>query len=161
MTSKLYAIIYAVIFGFRGYVTRGELIELLKDYATQEDLSKVKRRMKRQKVTSDDDADETYNGLTVKELLNIVAHVDTNIYEAVHLLAHALYSKEELMSCSVSGKKGSNQSTDGIRPALDPVKLRVMEHVLHQKIATHFEHSLFVSKLQNVQKVLRAIKKVK
>lgn len=43
-TSKLHAIIYAVIFTFREYVTRGKLMELLQDYAMQDELSKVKRR---------------------------------------------------------------------------------------------------------------------
>lgn len=71
--------------------------------------------------------------------------------DIVKKLAVRVFTREELITKSISGKR-SAKSSESPRPALDPVKLSQIEHIARKK---GVEHRSFIEKLQNLQKVLR------
>ena len=83
---------------------------------------------------------------------NFASH---NTAAVVKALASHMFSKEELLTRSILGKR-SCVCTEFSRPALNPQKLQEFKTIVAEYCNT--SHKDFVEKLQNVQKVLRANK---
>ena len=76
-----------------------------------------------------------------------------NVSQAITTLLKALFTNEELKSCSITGKK-SPKCTGQARPPLDQGKFeRLCESVRAKFPGT--EKKIIIEKIQNIQKVLR------
>ncbi|WAR18111.1 ZNF91-like protein, partial [Mya arenaria] len=67
-------------------------------------------------------------------LLNLVSHLDaSDVQQVLSTLCKALFSNEELMNCSRTGKRTNKCSESGPRPPLDIVKLEKLERLVCEK----------------------------
>ncbi|XP_052761837.1 uncharacterized protein LOC128204462 [Mya arenaria] len=91
-------------------------------------------------------------------LLNLVSHLDaSDVQQVLSTLCKAIFSNEELMNCSRTGKRTNKCSESGPRPPLDIVKLEKLERLVCEK--TNISKDCFCKKLENMQKTLRQKKK--
>ena len=88
-----------------------------------------------------------------EHILQHVGHLNKNdVQKVLVLLAKKIFTDEELMKSSRTGKRTVKCKGDP-RPPLDARKLETLERVVRNK--TSISKKLFVSKFQNLQKVLR------
>lgn len=76
-----------------------------------------------------------------------------NVQQCITSVTYSLFTKEELVQCSISGKKSPKSDGQG-RPALDQTKV---VHLI-SAIQEHFPDTgrkTIIEKIQNIQKVLR------
>ncbi|XP_060596756.1 uncharacterized protein LOC132750738 [Ruditapes philippinarum] len=91
-------------------------------------------------------------------LLKLVSHLDANdVQQVLSTLCKAIFSNEELMNCSRTGKRTNQCSERGPHPPLDIVKVEKLEHFVREK--TNISKDCFIKKFENMQKTLRQKKK--
>ena len=91
-------------------------------------------------------------------ILKLVCHLDANdVQQVLSTLCKAIFSNEELMNCSRTGKRTNKCSERGPRPPLDIVKLKKLEHLVREK--NNISKDCFIKKFENMQKTLRRKKK--
>lgn len=129
-----------------------------------EEVAALKRRVRKlekqqkdststQKDKDEDQEIDTsiYNGQTIKQLRETFQYT-TNKREVLGVLARKMFTKDELIKSSITGKRGSK--VDTAKPCLDPTRLAYLQKLM---IEHHSEvtHKWITEKLQNVQKVER------
>ena len=77
---------------------------------------------------------------------------DARLAYIVKLIALKLFTKDELISCSISGKRSARSTNP--RPPLDIGRFKVLTQLVSEKIPTA-SYPDIREKFQNVQKVLR------
>ena len=97
---------------------------------------------------------ETIDTNLLQEMRKVIQDLRPNeIVRVIKTLAYSVFSKDDLASKSLTGKR-SIHSGDKTRLPLEQTKLRAIETVAMEKCPS-LNHNDFVSKLQNIQKMLR------
>ena len=100
------------------------------------------------------DSAETLHSNLLEELRKTIQDLrSTEILRVIKTLAYGVFSKDELASRSLTGKR-SIHSGDNARLPLEQTKLHAIEAVAMEKCPS-LSHKEFVSKFQNIQKMLR------
>ncbi|MES9884887.1 MAG: BEN domain-containing protein [Sedimenticola sp.] len=90
-------------------------------------------------------------------LMRTVSHLsgtsDKEINAVIRDLTMKLFSKEDLRNCTRTGKK-TNKTGDAPKPALDKMKLTLLERVVRTK-SPSVTNELFKKKLDNILKMER------
>ena len=99
---------------------------------------------------------ELCNGHTVASLEAAVSHLSRrggkDLLEVLKILALKVFTVQELVGHSPTGKK-TCKSGDAVRPPLDLIQFQQLESLVRRKCDV--SHMTFMSKLQNLQKMLR------
>ena len=97
---------------------------------------------------------ETIDANLLQVMSNAIKDLrSSDILRVIKTLAYSVFSKDELAYKSLTGKC-SIQSGDKARLPLEKTKLRAIETVATEKCPS-LNHKEFVSKFQNIQKMLR------
>lgn len=121
----------------------------------EKELRRLKKRVKKlEDATSP--ASRTvgplYNGFTEDQLQQLISNIaDTRFQEAVKVLSAKLFTEDELMNSSISGKKSAKSET--YRPALNSAKTEILVKLVCNQCKVLPKDIL--AKLQNIQKVIR------
>lgn len=99
-----------------------------------------------------------YNGLSIDDLKDLIKH--SEFTQSVDIVLKKIFSSEEILTKSISGKKSIKSSASGPRPAMDQDKMNVLFDVLRWKFP-NFARKDVVEKIQNIQKVMRRVEKKK
>jgi len=68
-------------------------------------------------------------------LLKLVSHLNANdVQQVLSTICKAIFSNEELMNFSRTGKRTNKCSERGPRPPLDIVKLEKLEHLVRETL---------------------------
>ena len=96
---------------------------------------------------------ETIDASLLQEMRNAIKDlIPSDILRVIKTLAYSVFSKDELASKSITGKR-SIHSGDKARLPLEKTKLCAIKTVAMEKCPLN--HKEFVSKFQNIQKMLR------
>ena len=97
---------------------------------------------------------ETIDASLLQEMRNTIKDLmPSDILRVIKTLAYSVFSKDELASKSLTGKR-SIHSGDKARLPLEKTKLCAIKAVAMEKCPS-LNHKEFVSKFQNIQKMLR------
>lgn len=127
---------------------------------TLENLQKQVRRLQRKQQVLlgsptenvEESMEELYNGLSRKNLENIIAH-KTNLSSACKALLLNVFSEDYLITHSITGRRGNTRREP--KPMMDERIIQLIRHLLKEKFGRHVPDSVITEKIQNVQKVLR------
>jgi hypothetical protein len=121
-------------------------------------IDSLKKRVRKleKEIKPAEKIEETLNGHTLAELDSKIRHMDSSqMQDALKLIVRALFTDEELIERSISGKRSTKgQENNTIRPALDQAKYGALETAMKNKWP-EITHKWVTEKTQNVQKVLR------
>ena len=145
------------IFHYR-YVTVGLLRKVLvKNYVTMSEYDDLKdevkslrriRKLQQDGTTPEKEqsSKETFNRFTYDRLVQL-----SSTYEFLFQLMIKLFSKDEIKSCSVSGKAANSKTA--LKAALSPGKFCVMKRILKEQFK--ITNGQFTTKVLAVQKRIR------
>ena len=93
-----------------------------------------------------------YNGHTISDIKSFIRSTDS-IAKVVDSVLKKLFTTDEILNCSITGKRSTKSSDEGPRPALDQERFDVfMDIILSSCEASRKE---IVEKVQNVMKTTR------
>lgn len=101
---------------------------------------------------------EMYNGLTEADLRHSVARLGTDGKSITKCLAKRMFSVEQLITCSVTGKR-TGKCGDAPRPPLSAVYLAKLQDLVRE-LSPQYPRRDVLESINNVMKVLRFKKKL-
>lgn len=121
----------------------------------EKELRRLKKRVKKLEDASSPASKSVgplYNGYTEEQLQQFISNIaETRFQEAVKVLSSKLFTENELMNNSISGKKSAKSET--YRPALSSSKTEILVKLVCNQCKVLPKDIL--AKLQNIQKVVR------
>jgi hypothetical protein len=121
----------------------------------KEDVRSLRRKLRKleERVCALESKEPTVRDNGEMEKMKLVEHMDsTDVQRVLTTLAKAIFSDDQLINCSRTGKKTAKCSGTP-RPPLDQQKLILLETVVRKK--TNVSKECFQKKFENLQKTLR------
>lgn len=121
----------------------------------KEDVRSLRRKLRKleERVCALESKKPTVSDNGETENMKLVEHMDsTDVQRVLTTLAKAIFTDDQLINCSRTGKRTAKCSGPP-RPPLDQQKLILLETVVRKK--TDISKECFQKKFENLQKTLR------
>ena len=109
--------------------------------------------VKRTKTKSEPPA-TLYNGKTEEQIKEMAHRLRGNLNEATKKLIQECFSLDDLLNCSVAGKRSVKCGQNDPRPTLDPARFDLVQRLVLDLDHTK-DRKWLIGRIQSPQKVLR------